>query len=69
MATIEQPQTDELVSLTQTAAAKIKELMAEEPADEIPGATLLTMEGMGHELPRGAWPEILPAIVAHTEGS
>lgn len=38
-------------------------------ADEIPGATLLTMEGMGHELPRGAWPEILPAIVAHTEGS
>jgi pimeloyl-ACP methyl ester carboxylesterase len=38
-------------------------------ADEIPGATLLTMEGMGHELPRGAWPEIIPAIVAHTEGS
>ena len=36
-------------------------------ADEIPGATLLTMEGMGHELPRGAWPEIIPAIVAHTD--
>ena len=35
MATVEQPQTDELVSLTETAAAKIKELMAEEPADEV----------------------------------
>ena len=36
-------------------------------AAEIPGAELLTIEGMGHELPRGAWPEIIPAIVAHTE--
>ena len=35
-------------------------------ADEIPGATLLTMDDMGHELPRGAWPEIIPAVVAHT---
>ena len=38
-------------------------------AEEIPGATLLTMDGMGHELPRGAWPEVIRAIVAHTEGS
>jgi pimeloyl-ACP methyl ester carboxylesterase len=38
-------------------------------ANEIPGATLLTIEGMGHELPRGAWPEIVPAIIAHTESS
>jgi len=36
-------------------------------SQEIPGAKLLTIEGMGHELPRGAWPQILPAIVAHTE--
>jgi iron-sulfur cluster assembly protein len=35
VATIEQPHTDELVSLTPTAAAKILELMAEEPADEV----------------------------------
>jgi pimeloyl-ACP methyl ester carboxylesterase len=38
-------------------------------ADEIPGATLLTIEGMGHELPRAAWPEIIPALLAHTESS
>jgi pimeloyl-ACP methyl ester carboxylesterase len=35
-------------------------------ADEVPGARLLAIEGMGHELPRGAWPEIVPAITAHT---
>jgi pimeloyl-ACP methyl ester carboxylesterase len=29
----------------------------------IPGARLLTIEGMGHDLPRGAWPQILDAIV------
>ena len=38
-------------------------------ANEIPGATLLTIEGMGHEIPRGAWPEIIPAIIAHTQSS
>jgi pimeloyl-ACP methyl ester carboxylesterase len=38
-------------------------------AEEIPGASLLTVDGMGHELPRGAWPQIVPAIVAHTERS
>ena len=36
-------------------------------AKEIPGATLLTIEGMGHELPRGAWPQIVPAIVEHSK--
>jgi len=29
----------------------------------IPGARLLTIEGMGHDLPRGAWPQIIDAIV------
>jgi pimeloyl-ACP methyl ester carboxylesterase len=29
----------------------------------IPGAHLLTIEGMGHDLPRGAWPQITDAIV------
>jgi pimeloyl-ACP methyl ester carboxylesterase len=32
-------------------------------ARAIPGAHLLTIEGMGHDLPRGAWPQILDAIV------
>ena len=34
MATVEEPTTGTLLSLTPTAAAKIKELMAEEPAGE-----------------------------------
>ncbi|HVQ35568.1 MAG TPA: alpha/beta hydrolase [Candidatus Bathyarchaeia archaeon] len=33
---------------------------------EIPQAKLLTIEGMGHELPRGAWPRIVGAILEHT---
>lgn len=37
-------------------------------SEEIPGASLLAIEGMGHELPRGAWPHIVPAIVSHTGG-
>ena len=32
----------------------------------IPGATLLPIEGMGHALPRQAWPRIVDAIAAHT---
>jgi pimeloyl-ACP methyl ester carboxylesterase len=32
-------------------------------ARAIPGARLLMIEGMGHDLPRGAWPRILDAIV------
>ena len=31
-------------------------------AKAIPGARLLTIEGMGHDLPRGAWPQIVEAI-------
>ena len=31
-------------------------------ARAIPGARLLLIEGMGHDLPRGAWPRILDAI-------
>jgi pimeloyl-ACP methyl ester carboxylesterase len=32
-------------------------------ARSIPGARLLMIEGMGHDLPRGAWPQILDAII------
>jgi pimeloyl-ACP methyl ester carboxylesterase len=31
-------------------------------AKAIPGARLLEIEGMGHDLPRGAWPQILDGI-------
>ncbi len=34
-------------------------------AAAIPGAELLVIEGMGHDLPRGAWPRIVGAIDAH----
>ncbi len=33
-------------------------------AKSIPGAELLLVEGMGHDLPRGAWPRIIDAIDA-----
>ncbi len=36
-------------------------------AKAIPGATLLTIPGMGHALPEEAWPRIVDAIVANTE--
>ena len=32
-------------------------------ARAIPGARLLKIEGMGHDLPRGAWPQLIDAIV------
>jgi pimeloyl-ACP methyl ester carboxylesterase len=35
-------------------------------AAAIPGAELLVVAGMGHELPRWAWDEVLPALVAVT---
>ena len=35
-------------------------------ARAIPGARLLKVEGMGHDLPRGAWPQLIDAIVANT---
>jgi pimeloyl-ACP methyl ester carboxylesterase len=35
-------------------------------AKEIPGAELLTLEGMGHELPRADWDVVVPAILEHT---
>ena len=38
----------------------------EATAKAIPGAQLLAIEGMGHDLPRPAWPEITEAILKHT---
>jgi pimeloyl-ACP methyl ester carboxylesterase len=34
-------------------------------ARAIPGARLLMIEGMGHDLPRAAWPQIIGAIAGH----
>ena len=35
-------------------------------AAAIPGAELLMIDGMGHDLPIGSWPQIVGAISAHT---
>jgi pimeloyl-ACP methyl ester carboxylesterase len=38
-------------------------------AEAVPGATLVTVEGGGHELHERDWGQILDAIVSHTEAS
>jgi pimeloyl-ACP methyl ester carboxylesterase len=38
-------------------------------ADAIPGARLVTIEGMGHDLPHQAWPQIIGAIVEHARAA
>jgi pimeloyl-ACP methyl ester carboxylesterase len=35
-------------------------------AQSIPGAELLVIAGMGHDLPEGAWPQLVGAISEHT---
>ncbi|MER6133831.1 alpha/beta hydrolase [Streptomyces sp. NPDC001815] len=36
--------------------------------DAIPGATLLTLEGAGHDLPKPLWDVFVPALLQHTGG-
>jgi pimeloyl-ACP methyl ester carboxylesterase len=36
-------------------------------ARAIPGAKLMVIKGMGHDLPRAAWPQIVDGIVANAE--
>ena len=38
-------------------------------ARAIPGARLLTIQGMGHDLPQAAWPQLLDAISAHARAA
>ena len=38
-------------------------------AKAIPGARLMEIEGMGHDLPRGAWPQIVDAIAEHARAA
>ena len=36
-------------------------------AESIPGAELLIIDGMGHDLPQGAWSQLVNAISNHTQ--
>lgn len=47
------------------ADALVRPSWARATADAISGAELLIIDGMGHDLPRGAWPSIIRAIVAN----
>ena len=38
-------------------------------AKAIPGARLMMIEGMGHDLPRGVWPQIVDAIAIHARAA
>jgi pimeloyl-ACP methyl ester carboxylesterase len=38
-------------------------------ARAIPGARLMLIEGMGHDLPRAAWPQIVGAIAEHARAA
>ncbi len=38
-------------------------------ARAIPGAQMITIEGMGHDLPEAAWPQILEAISEHAHAA
>jgi pimeloyl-ACP methyl ester carboxylesterase len=38
-------------------------------AEAIPGAQLMVVEGMGHDLPEAAWPQLIPAIADHARAA
>ena len=38
-------------------------------AKAIPGARLMMIEGMGHDLPRGVWPTIIDAVAEHARAA
>ena len=38
-------------------------------AQAIPGARLTVIEGMGHDLPEAAWPQLIPAIADHAHAA
>ncbi len=38
-------------------------------AEEIPGATLLAIQGAGHGVDRADWATIVPAILEHTRSA
>jgi pimeloyl-ACP methyl ester carboxylesterase len=38
-------------------------------AKAIPGARLMVIQGMGHDLPEAAWPQLVPAIADHAHAA
>jgi len=38
-------------------------------AKAIPGARMMTVEGMGHDLPEAAWPQLIEAIAGHAHAA
>ena len=38
-------------------------------ARAIPGARLMIVEGMGHDLPEAAWPQLIAAIADHARAA
>jgi pimeloyl-ACP methyl ester carboxylesterase len=38
-------------------------------ARAIPGARMMVVDGMGHDLPEAAWPQLIPAIAEHAEAA
>jgi pimeloyl-ACP methyl ester carboxylesterase len=38
-------------------------------AKAIPGARLMVVQGMGHDMPEAAWPQIVPAIADHAHAA
>jgi pimeloyl-ACP methyl ester carboxylesterase len=38
-------------------------------AQAIPGARLMTVQGMGHDLPEAAWPQLVDAIAGHAHAA
>ncbi len=47
----------------------VPEAHGKDTADAIPGAKLLLIDGMGHDLPhlKGPWPQVIKAIADHTK--
>ena len=41
----------------------------EATARAIPGARLMIVQGMGHDLPEAAWPQLIPAIAEHAHAA
>jgi len=41
----------------------------EATAKAIPGAQLKIVDGMGHDLPEAAWPELVDAITGHAQAA
>ena len=52
-----------------TADPLVPAAHGQDTADAVPGARLLLIEGMGHDLPRnsGPWPQVISAIAEHTK--